>query len=347
MKAHNLELAILTAVARGRNDEWLPCSLGDLRNRLREVDPDAGNTSMNSIAEAAISLNQKCHLLLGKREDGVRRLPFDLQKQFDEGYISNFFCRGSFELKITHQGRRHLEESEQSGAGTGPREETVSAQKGGEVQERDHASSEESNSSKEKIPQTADAVSTLEHRLRELSERASSYFDEAIGSPEALAIRSKFEVRGNELANGLRDLGFEIIDAASHSPLVPKADVDDLRITIRKMVSALRFREYTHYSSYVVHEEDRVYGIQPESSQEIEVSPEQAQTLFSDGMTRLREVVNDFIDPRTSGRPYVEEWDGDIYRESSHIQLTSHVFPPSDEKDCSIRDDLGEMLSQT
>jgi hypothetical protein len=38
---------------------------------------------------------------------------------------------------------------------------------------------------------------------------------------------------------------------------------------------------------------------------------------------------------------------GDIYRESSHIQLTSHVFPPSAEKDCSIRDDLGEMLSQT
>ena len=43
----------------------------------------------------------------------------------------------------------------------------------------------------------------------------------------------------------------------------------------------------------------------------------------------------------------MEKWDGDTYRESSHIQLTSHVFPPSDEKDCSIRDDLGEMLSQT
>ena len=45
--------------------------------------------------------------------------------------------------------------------------------------------------------------------------------------------------------------------------------------------------------------------------------------------------------------PGLEKWNGDIYRESSHIQLTSHVFPPSDEKDCSIRDDLGEMLSQT
>jgi len=36
-----------------------------------------------------------------------------------------------------------------------------------------------------------------------------------------------------------------------------------------------------------------------------------------------------------------------IYRESSHIQLTSHVFPPSAENDCSIRDDLGAMSSQT
>jgi len=110
MKARNLELAILTAVARVRNDEWLPCSLGDLRNRLREVNPDVGNASINSISEAAISLNQEGHLLLGKREDGVRRQPFELQKQFDEGYISNFFGRGRFELKLTHQGRKYMDE---------------------------------------------------------------------------------------------------------------------------------------------------------------------------------------------------------------------------------------------
>jgi len=34
-------------------------------------------------------------------------------------------------------------------------------------------------------------------------------------------------------------------------------------------------------------------------------------------------------------------------RESSQIQLTSQVLPPSGENDCSIRDDCGEMLSQT
>jgi hypothetical protein len=35
------------------------------------------------------------------------------------------------------------------------------------------------------------------------------------------------------------------------------------------------------------------------------------------------------------------------YRESSQIQFTSQIFPPSGEKDCSMRAELGEMLSQT
>jgi hypothetical protein len=35
------------------------------------------------------------------------------------------------------------------------------------------------------------------------------------------------------------------------------------------------------------------------------------------------------------------------YRESSQIQLTSQVFPPSGEKDCSMRAAVGERLSQT
>ena len=34
-----------------------------------------------------------------------------------------------------------------------------------------------------------------------------------------------------------------------------------------------------------------------------------------------------------------------LYLVSSQIQLTSQVFPPSGEKDCSIRADCGEMLS--
>jgi hypothetical protein len=33
------------------------------------------------------------------------------------------------------------------------------------------------------------------------------------------------------------------------------------------------------------------------------------------------------------------------YRESSQIQFTSQVLPPSGENDCSMRAELGEMLS--
>jgi hypothetical protein len=244
MKARNLELAILTAVVRVRNDEWLPCSLGDLRNRLREVEPDAGNASVNSIAEAAISLNQEGHLLLGKREDGGSRLPFDLQKQFDEGYISNFFCRGSFELKLTHQGRKLLEETEQRTATTEPMREDAAAQQRVEVLARGQEN-ENSNAPREQLPKRAETVSIFERGLQDLSQHARAYFDDALrsyresgnapvfspGSSVAAAVSLKFEVRGNELASNLRDVGLRDRGCVPHSPIVPKADVDDLKIT--------------------------------------------------------------------------------------------------------------------
>lgn len=134
MKARDLERTILKAVALVRNDDWLPCSFGDLRNRMREFDADAGNASVTSIAEAAISLNQVGHLLLGKRDDGGRRSAFDVQKQFDEAYISTFFGRGSFEVKLTHQGRKHLEECDSVAADVKPQELVVSSQKSAEAQ---------------------------------------------------------------------------------------------------------------------------------------------------------------------------------------------------------------------
>src|SRR5579862_9250132 len=112
MKAQSLERTILKAIAKVKPHDWLPCSNGDLRLRMRDIEAEALNASMNSIIEACIFLLGNEYILLGKREAGGKRLPFDLQKQSDEGYLSNFFGRGSFELKLTHQGRKHLEEGD-------------------------------------------------------------------------------------------------------------------------------------------------------------------------------------------------------------------------------------------
>jgi pyrimidine deaminase RibD-like protein len=115
MTAQKLELAILGAVGKVSVDEWVPCTVADLRNLMTQIDVEAANATINGIAEAVISLAQAGYLLAGKREDGGRRLPFDLQKQFDEGYISNFFARRGFELKLSHEGRKYISAGELRG----------------------------------------------------------------------------------------------------------------------------------------------------------------------------------------------------------------------------------------
>jgi pyrimidine deaminase RibD-like protein len=108
MSPESLESTILNAVARATADDWLACSVGDLRNRIGEIDSDAANATINGIAEAILSLAHENALLVGKRENGGKRLSFDFQRRPDQGYISNFFGRGSFEIKLTHEGRRRI-----------------------------------------------------------------------------------------------------------------------------------------------------------------------------------------------------------------------------------------------
>jgi hypothetical protein len=112
MNPQQLEAAILNSIDRAGTDDWLPCSIRDLRYRMKEIDNDVANATINSIAEAILSLTQEGTLLLGKREHGGKRLPFDFQKQVDQGYVATFFARDSFELKLSHQGGKVAQNEE-------------------------------------------------------------------------------------------------------------------------------------------------------------------------------------------------------------------------------------------
>jgi len=108
MKSDKLEMALLRAIARANSDEWVELSFGELRNRLKEVDADASTEKINIIVDAIASLGTENAFLIRKLEGGGRPLPFDFQKQNDEGYTSNFFARGHFGLKLTHEGRSRV-----------------------------------------------------------------------------------------------------------------------------------------------------------------------------------------------------------------------------------------------
>jgi hypothetical protein len=110
IKSERLEWALLRAIANASADDWAQLSLGELRNRLNDVDASVATEKIHIIVDAFISLGGEQALLMRKHEGGGRPQPFDFQKQNDEGYTSNFFSRDHFEVKLTHEGRRRITE---------------------------------------------------------------------------------------------------------------------------------------------------------------------------------------------------------------------------------------------
>jgi serine/threonine protein kinase len=102
-----LEEAILRAVAAVWNDEWVQCSFGDLRNRIAAINAQAANENINVIIDALVALGVQGQLDLGKF-GGRQRLAFDFDRQKDSKYLNQFFGVGSFDLKLTHTGRKRI-----------------------------------------------------------------------------------------------------------------------------------------------------------------------------------------------------------------------------------------------
>jgi pyrimidine deaminase RibD-like protein len=111
MNAQKLELCILNVTARVETDRWLQCSIAELQNRMRAIDTDAANAPLAEIEQAVIFLAKEDYLSLRKWRNGVDCQPFDFKKRLDETYVGTFFYQDSFQLKLTHEGRKHLGET--------------------------------------------------------------------------------------------------------------------------------------------------------------------------------------------------------------------------------------------
>jgi diguanylate cyclase (GGDEF)-like protein len=100
-----LEEAILNVIIGVSLDNWVQFTMGSLRNRLNEFDVALVNTSDGEIIDCICSL-EKESLIVTRKSDGGNNSPFARAQAEEDRYRHQFFWIGSFELKITHEGRK-------------------------------------------------------------------------------------------------------------------------------------------------------------------------------------------------------------------------------------------------
>ncbi|MGO8818281.1 MAG: TIGR02391 family protein [Terriglobia bacterium] len=90
-------------------------SVGDLRNRIAELDRGMAGTSTASLIEAVIFLESQELVLIGKYAgDPPIFVPYDRAKSRESVYTGSYLGRGQSNLRLTHQGRKYLSDLEKS-----------------------------------------------------------------------------------------------------------------------------------------------------------------------------------------------------------------------------------------
>jgi len=109
LNANRLEELIIRAINTVSGDERVPMSVTDLRNRIAELDPSSADTSITGLIEAVVFLESQDLISLGKHQgDPPIYVPYDRAKSRESVYIGSYFGRGTFNLRLTHQGRKRL-----------------------------------------------------------------------------------------------------------------------------------------------------------------------------------------------------------------------------------------------
>jgi uncharacterized protein (TIGR02391 family) len=117
VEAVRLEKLVAKAIAGVGRSEWVPFSIAELRNRIGEFDAEARGTSVSELVEAVMALESNCLISIRKVQGSPAIVvPYDRTKSQEETYRNYYFCRGAFELRMTHEGRKTLNEIAASAA---------------------------------------------------------------------------------------------------------------------------------------------------------------------------------------------------------------------------------------
>jgi serine/threonine protein kinase len=104
-----LENAILRTIEKLRADDWVEFTLGTLRNRLSDIETNLGLATEGEMVGCICSLEAKSLIDVHKFTD-ARFVPLLREKSSDDHYRVQFFGIGSFELRISHEGRKVIAE---------------------------------------------------------------------------------------------------------------------------------------------------------------------------------------------------------------------------------------------
>ncbi len=102
-----LEEAILGIITSFSVDDWVSFTIGQMRNRLQEANTTLGTFSDGEVVDCICSL-EGAVLIAARKFSGSTMIPFTRNRSSEDYYRHQFFSIGSFQLKITHEGRKVL-----------------------------------------------------------------------------------------------------------------------------------------------------------------------------------------------------------------------------------------------
>jgi hypothetical protein len=138
---------------------------------------------------------------------------------------------------------------------------------------------------------TAGASKSILEQLKEIREKAATYFDAVLQElPQDDGYLSPHEYWGDlpvplrreatDISSELASLAQQTGPAIRRSPLLTEADEREAGHAFKGMRAALQLQEYRHDDIEILHDEGMVLGVQPPRDYQIPVIPPDAADLF-------------------------------------------------------------------